>query len=178
MSSHTRGYLAITLFFRTVGCLCPDFDSAIKIAALIITLFVLTSGYLIQYQSEQVWLRWIFYINALGLGFASMMVNEFSRIDLNCDGASLIPYSLTIYGLDISFEKLNCFGLRTSGVSGLTQVACSRGAGVTRKRRHPQHRVTILVRHQNEFARLLFSLLHRNVREDICNVYEIFIHLD
>ena len=85
-------YLAITLFFRTVGCLCPDFDSAIKIAALIITLFVLTSGYLIQYPAEQVWLRWIFYINALGLGFASLMVNEFKRIDLRCDGTYLVPH--------------------------------------------------------------------------------------
>ncbi|KAF7189916.1 ABC multidrug transporter atrF [Pseudocercospora fuligena] len=86
------GYLAITLFFRTVGCLCPDFDSAIKFAATIITLFVLTSGYLIQYQSQQVWLRWIFYINALGLGFSAMMANEFSRLDLECEGSYLIPY--------------------------------------------------------------------------------------
>ncbi|EMC93966.1 hypothetical protein BAUCODRAFT_75202 [Baudoinia panamericana UAMH 10762] len=86
------GYLAITLFFRTVACMCPDFDSAIKFAAVIITLFVLTSGYLIQDQSQQVWLRWIFYINALGLGFAAMMINEFSRIDLMCTGTSLIPY--------------------------------------------------------------------------------------
>jgi hypothetical protein len=37
------GYLAMTLFFRTVGCLCPDFDYAMKFAAVIITLFVLTS---------------------------------------------------------------------------------------------------------------------------------------
>jgi ATP-binding cassette subfamily G (WHITE) protein 2 (SNQ2) len=86
------GYLAMTLFFRTVGCLCPDFDVAIRLAATIITLFVLTSGYLIQYQSEQVWLRWIFYINALGLGFSALMMNEFSRLDLTCEGASLIPY--------------------------------------------------------------------------------------
>ncbi|ORX96976.1 ABC-2 type transporter-domain-containing protein [Clohesyomyces aquaticus] len=85
------GYLAMTLFFRTVGCLCPDFDVAIRLAATIITLFVLTSGYLIQWQSEQVWLRWIFYINALGLGFSALMMNEFSRIDLTCVGASLIP---------------------------------------------------------------------------------------
>lgn len=89
------GYLAMTLFFRTVGCLCPDFDYAMKFAAVIITLFVLTSGYLIQWQSEQVWLRWIFYVNALGLGFASLMANEFGRIDLTCDGTSLIPYDLT-----------------------------------------------------------------------------------
>lgn len=85
------GYLAMTLFFRTVGCLCPDFDVAIRLAATIITLFVLTSGYLIQWQSEQVWLRWIFYVNALGLGFAALMVNEFKRLTLTCAGNSLIP---------------------------------------------------------------------------------------
>lgn len=86
------GYLAMTLFFRTIGCLCPDFDYAIKFAAVIITLFVLTSGYLIQYRSEQAWLRWIFWINALGLGFASLMMNEFERITLRCTSNSLIPY--------------------------------------------------------------------------------------
>ncbi|KAL1653351.1 ATP-binding cassette transporter snq2 [Didymella pomorum] len=85
------GYLAMTLFFRTVGCLCPDFDVAIRLAATIITLFVLTSGYLIQWQSEQVWLRWIFYINALGLGFAALMLNEFKRVDLTCVDSSLVP---------------------------------------------------------------------------------------
>jgi ATP-binding cassette subfamily G (WHITE) protein 2 (SNQ2) len=85
------GYLAMTLFFRTVGCLCPDFDVAIRLAATIITLFVLTSGYLIQWQSEQVWLRWIFYINALGLGFSALMMNEFKRLTLTCAGNSLIP---------------------------------------------------------------------------------------
>lgn len=52
---------------------------------------MLTSGYLIQWQSEQVWLRWIFYINALGLGFAALMENEFSRIDLTCTSESLVP---------------------------------------------------------------------------------------
>lgn len=85
------GYLAMTLFFRTVGCLCPDFDYAMKFAAVIITLFVLTSGYLIQWQSEQVWLRWIFYVNALGLGFSALMMNEFGRLDLTCTQESLIP---------------------------------------------------------------------------------------
>lgn len=85
------GYLSMTLFFRTVGCVCPDFDYAIKFAAVIITLFVITSGYIIQYQSQQVWLRWIFYINALGLGFAAMMMNEFERLTMRCTAESLIP---------------------------------------------------------------------------------------
>lgn len=85
------GYLAMTLFFRTIGCLCPDFDYAMKFAAVVITLFVLTSGYLIQDQSQQVWLKWIFWINALGLGFAALMMNEFQRINLECTTESLIP---------------------------------------------------------------------------------------
>lgn len=85
------GYLAMTLFFRTIGCLCPDFDYAIKFAATIITLFVLTSGYLIQYPAEKVWLRWIYWINALGLGFSALMENEFSRVNLECTGESLVP---------------------------------------------------------------------------------------
>ena len=85
------GYLAMTLFFRTVGCLCPDFDVALRIAVIIITLFVITSGYLIQFSKEQVWLRWLFYFNGLGLGFSVMMLNEFSRIDLTCTSESLIP---------------------------------------------------------------------------------------
>ncbi|GAD91973.1 hypothetical protein CIMG_06623 [Paecilomyces variotii No. 5] len=85
------GYLSMTLFFRTIGCLCPDFDYAMKFASVIITLFVLTCGYLIQWQSEQVWLRWIFYINALGLGFSALMMNEFKRLTMTCTPESLVP---------------------------------------------------------------------------------------
>ncbi|OBT64275.1 hypothetical protein VE03_06825 [Pseudogymnoascus sp. 23342-1-I1] len=85
------GYLTMTLFFRVIGCCCPDFDYAIKFAVITITFFVLTTGYLIQYESQKVWLRWIFWINPFGLGFSSLMANEFSRIDLTCAGQSLIP---------------------------------------------------------------------------------------
>ncbi|KAK8078824.1 hypothetical protein PG994_002631 [Apiospora phragmitis] len=85
------GNLAMTLFFRIVACLSPDFDYAIKFAVIIITLFILTSGYLIQYQSQHVWIRWIFYINALGLAFSSMMANEFKDNQLTCSGTQLVP---------------------------------------------------------------------------------------
>lgn len=85
------GYLAMTLFFRTVGVMSPDFDYAMKGLAVLISFYVLTSGYLIQWQSQQVWLRWIFYINPLGLGFSSMMANEFRRLNLTCEEDSLIP---------------------------------------------------------------------------------------
>ncbi|PGH27237.1 hypothetical protein AJ80_01194 [Polytolypa hystricis UAMH7299] len=85
------GYLAMTLFFRTVGCLCPDFDYALKGVSILITLFVITSGYLIQWQASQVWLRWVFYINAMGLGFSALMMNEFKRLTMTCTEDSLIP---------------------------------------------------------------------------------------
>lgn len=85
------GNIAMTLFFRIIGCASPGFDSAIKFAVLIITFFVLTSGYLIQYQNEHVWLRWIFWINPLGLTLSGMIINEFSRIDMTCTADSLIP---------------------------------------------------------------------------------------
>lgn len=85
------GYLAMTLFFRTIGCLCPDFDYAMKFAACVITLLVITSGYLIQSQSQQVWMSWIFWINALGLGFSALMMNEFKRLTLKCTPESLVP---------------------------------------------------------------------------------------
>jgi ATP-binding cassette subfamily G (WHITE) protein 2 (SNQ2) len=85
------GNIAMTLFFRIIGCVSPDFDYAIKFAVIIITLFVTTSGYIIQYQSEKVWLRWIYWVNVLGLAFSSLMENEFSRIDMTCTSDSLIP---------------------------------------------------------------------------------------
>lgn len=68
-------------------------DYAIKFAACIITLLVLTSGYLIPYQNGQKWYRWIFWMNGLGLGFSDLMMNEFGRLTLRCTSDSLIPNS-------------------------------------------------------------------------------------
>ncbi|KAG6252080.1 hypothetical protein E4U24_000812 [Claviceps purpurea] len=85
------GNIAMALFFRIIGCASPSFDSAIKFAVVVITLFVATSGYIIQYQSQKVWLRWIYWINPLGLIFSSLMQNEFQRIDMTCTADSLIP---------------------------------------------------------------------------------------
>jgi ABC-type multidrug transport system ATPase subunit/ABC-type multidrug transport system permease subunit len=85
------GNIAMTLFFRIIGCASPDFDYAIKFAVAIITFFVTTSGYIIQYQSERVWLRWIYWINPLGLIFSALMENEFGKIDMTCTDESLIP---------------------------------------------------------------------------------------
>ena len=84
-------YICMTLLFRTVGCLCSDLDRATKFTVVIISLFVLTSGYLIPSQAQGKWISWIFYVNSLGLGFSSLMMNEFSGLILKCDDESLIP---------------------------------------------------------------------------------------
>merc|ERR1712093_331522 len=116
------GYMSMTLFFRTVGCLCPDFDYAIKFAATIITLFVITSGYIIQYQSEKVWLRWIYWINALGLGFSALMENEFSRLTLTCTGESLIPSGPSYTNIDNQVCTLAGSVAGTDQVSGSAYI--------------------------------------------------------
>ncbi|KAL9053250.1 MAG: hypothetical protein Q9206_004009 [Seirophora lacunosa] len=84
-------YIAMALFFRSIGCISPNFDYGMKIASVTITLFVLTSGYLVPAQLAKDWLKWIFWINPMGLGFSSMMANEFKRVNLTCTGASLVP---------------------------------------------------------------------------------------
>jgi ATP-binding cassette, subfamily G (WHITE), member 2, PDR len=86
------GYLTMTLIFRTIGILARDFDIAIRTASILIGLLVLTSGYPIQYENQKVWLRWIFWINPAGLGFSTLMINEFKRISLKCIDPSLVPY--------------------------------------------------------------------------------------
>ncbi|CAK7269047.1 ATP-binding cassette transporter snq2 [Sporothrix epigloea] len=85
------GNIAMTLFVRILGCVSPDFDAANKLAVVIVTFYVITSGYLIQYQSEKVWLRWIYYVNILGLIFSALMENEFSRITMVCSPETLVP---------------------------------------------------------------------------------------
>ncbi len=37
------------------------------------------------------WLRWIYYINIVGLSFSALMENEFSRSTMTCTAESLIP---------------------------------------------------------------------------------------
>ncbi|RGP60631.1 hypothetical protein FLONG3_10800 [Fusarium longipes] len=117
------GNIGMTLFFRIIGCVSPDFDYAIKFAVIVITLFVVTSGYIIQYAQEQVWLRWIFWINILGLSFSSMMMNEFQRIDMECTADSLIPSGPEYTDIDYQVCTLAGSKAGTTFVSGSDYVA-------------------------------------------------------
>ncbi|KAM0556987.1 hypothetical protein ACHAPJ_005666 [Fusarium lateritium] len=115
------GNIGMTLFFRR--CVSPDFDYAIKFAVIVITLFVVTSGYIIQYDDEKEWLRWIFWINILGLSFSSMMMNEFQKIDMQCTADSLIPAGPEY--TDIDYQVCTLAGSKpgTTLVSGTDYVS-------------------------------------------------------
>ncbi|KAF8744340.1 ABC transporter, partial [Rhizoctonia solani] len=84
-------FLAMTAFFRLIGIICTGYDVAARLAAVLITLMVIYAGYMIPVYSMKRWLFWIWYMNPLNYGFASMMENEFYRIDLQCVGNYIIP---------------------------------------------------------------------------------------
>ncbi|KAG9127447.1 hypothetical protein FRC07_013764 [Ceratobasidium sp. 392] len=87
-------FLAMTAFFRLIGIICQGYDTAARLAAVIVTLMVLYSGYMIPVYSMKRWLFWIWYINPVNYGFAAMMENEFYRISMSCDGSYIIPHNV------------------------------------------------------------------------------------
>ncbi|KAG9100824.1 hypothetical protein FRC06_003645 [Ceratobasidium sp. 370] len=87
-------FLAMSAFFRLIGILCQGYDTAARLAAVIIALMVLYSGYMIPVYSMKRWLFWIWYINPVNYGFAAMMENEFYRISMSCDGSYIIPHNV------------------------------------------------------------------------------------
>jgi ATP-binding cassette, subfamily G (WHITE), member 2, SNQ2 len=56
------GYACMCLIFRTLGVISPDFDYALKFAATMVTMMVLTGGYVIPYESMHWWVRWFFWV--------------------------------------------------------------------------------------------------------------------
>jgi ATP-binding cassette, subfamily G (WHITE), member 2, SNQ2 len=66
------GFLALASFFRLIGCLCSNFDVAARIAATIVSIMVLYSGYVIPVYNMKRWLFWLWYINPLNYGFVSL----------------------------------------------------------------------------------------------------------
>ncbi|QRW00881.1 ABC-2 type transporter [Ceratobasidium sp. AG-Ba] len=87
-------FLVMTAFFRLIGIVCKGYDTAARLAAVIITLMVLYAGYMIPVYAMKRWLFWIWYMNPLNYGFASMMENEFYRISMACVGSYIIPHNV------------------------------------------------------------------------------------
>lgn len=56
------GYVCMSLFFRCLWILSPDFDYALKFAATSIIRMILMEGYMIPYQSMPPWIKWFYWI--------------------------------------------------------------------------------------------------------------------
>ncbi|KNE98927.1 hypothetical protein PSTG_07772 [Puccinia striiformis f. sp. tritici PST-78] len=85
------GYYCMSTFYRLLGAISFDFDTASRLASAITTLISTYSGYMIAKAHMQDWLRWIYYINPAAYAFAALMANEFGRVDFTCSGTSIVP---------------------------------------------------------------------------------------
>ncbi len=81
----------MSAFFRVLGTATHSYDIAARLASILISFMVIYSGYLIPYAGMKKWIGWVYWINPLNYGFESLMINEFSRINLQCDAAYIIP---------------------------------------------------------------------------------------
>ena len=85
------GYFALATFFRFLGSLCSSYDVAARLASVIVSAFVLYSGYLIPTFAQKRWLFWLSYINPINFGFQALMRNEFVGLQLACEAGNIVP---------------------------------------------------------------------------------------
>jgi ATP-binding cassette subfamily G (WHITE) protein 2 (SNQ2) len=85
-------YMVMSAFFRVLGTATRDYNVAARLASVLISFMVIYAGYMIPVFTMKRWLFWIYYLNPLSYGFEALMVNEFKRVDLQCDAAYIVPY--------------------------------------------------------------------------------------
>lgn len=104
-------YMVMSAFFRVLGTATQSYDVAARLASVLISFMVVYAGYMIPVFTMKRWLFWIYYINPLSYGFESLMVNEFMRIELQCDAQYVAPHNvgaLTNYPQTITDTTQTC----------------------------------------------------------------------
>ena len=86
-------------FFRLMGVATKDYNVAARLASVLISVMVTYTGYMIPVFAMKRWLFWLFYLNPLSYGYEAIFANEFSRINLTCDGSNIIPRNLPAMGI-------------------------------------------------------------------------------
>ena len=61
-------FITMQGFFRTFGRMCRNFDSAFRLAGIVIPNMVQYAGYMIPVFDMKRWLFWIYYINPVSYG--------------------------------------------------------------------------------------------------------------
>ena len=76
--------ITMSMVFRSIAALSRQFVLAMTPAALIMIGLIVYTGFAIPVVQMRGWSRWINYINPIGYGFESLMVNEFHNREFSC----------------------------------------------------------------------------------------------
>lgn len=77
--------MTMSHMFRCLGALFSTFAQAMTFATTLLLAFVIFTGFALPIFSMLGWSRWINYLNPLGYVFESLMENEFSHREFECD---------------------------------------------------------------------------------------------
>jgi pleiotropic drug resistance (PDR) family protein len=83
--------LTMSMIFRTIAAFSRTLSQALVPAAILILGLVIYTGFTIPPTNMLGWSRWMNYIDPIGYGFESLMVNEFHNRDFQCLPRSFIP---------------------------------------------------------------------------------------
>ncbi|KAF1997403.1 putative multidrug resistance ABC transporter [Amniculicola lignicola CBS 123094] len=76
--------LVMSMFFRSIASLSRSLVQALAPAAILILGLVMYTGFTIPTNYMLGWSRWIGYIDPVGYGFESLMINEFHNRNFEC----------------------------------------------------------------------------------------------
>ncbi|KAF2258149.1 putative multidrug resistance ABC transporter [Lojkania enalia] len=76
--------LVMSNFFRSIASCSRSLDQALAPAAILILGLVMYTGFTIPTKYMLGWSRWIGYIDPVGYGFESLMINEFHNRQFRC----------------------------------------------------------------------------------------------
>ncbi|PGH08877.1 hypothetical protein AJ80_07749 [Polytolypa hystricis UAMH7299] len=83
--------LTMSHVFRTIGAVSRTLAQAMVPSSIFILALVIYTGFTIPMRDMNVWFRWINYINPIGYGFESLMVNEFHDRRFDCHPTNMVP---------------------------------------------------------------------------------------
>ena len=84
--------LVMSMLFRTIASVTRTLAEALAPGSVFVIGIIVYTGFVIPPNYMLGWSRWIKYINPLGYGFESLMVNEFSGRTFPCSSTQLVPF--------------------------------------------------------------------------------------
>ncbi|KAL4934312.1 pleiotropic drug resistance family ABC transporter [Aspergillus undulatus] len=84
--------LTMSMLFRTMAATSRTLSQALVPAAILILGLVIYTGFTIPTRNMLGWSRWMNYINPIGYGFESLMLNEFQGRTFRCSDSQFVPY--------------------------------------------------------------------------------------